>query len=138
MNGWQRLFCVFSVACGLLFIVLHRGSYPTPTPPDGTVSVYACALMDTKVDRARAEKYLQDKSIPSEDRYSTDAPDADCTVALMDVALGNSRGKLVSVWFKELWADFGVLGISLGGLYALGMALGWIWRGFFPKKRPLA
>lgn len=137
MNGWQRLFVVFSVLC--VGVVVSMVAVEAPSR--GIQSVYTCGLLESDVTQARAKQYVKN-GIPVDETYLSGVDPmpghAECFADLQRVA----DGTMYSHRVREHWGEASELLPWLLGflalVYAAGWALGWVWRGFFPKKLPAA
>ncbi len=139
MNGWRRLFSLFSGLFLLLAAILWYGTYPSQRS-DGLETVYDCSLSENELSKQDAQRFLQAGRIPAAMTYNYPEHDevvaGDCADALEAVANGTAHDLRVGAWWSQGFE--GALGIAafLVFLYALGACLGWVWRGFRPKKSP--
>lgn len=137
MNGWQRLFVVAVVATGLPTLAIALSDAPTRAE-DGGESVYGCSLNDNHVTPARAREYLKSGVIPQADTYLYDYAnplnDRDCAEAMEGVLTGALFTARHDAWRDGIWAGVAAFTGFWAVVYALGAALGWVWRGFFPRS----
>lgn len=136
LNGWERLFILLSGLGALALLVAAFTSYPRASP-DGSYAVYTCALTESRVSPRDARVFLADGKIPGNRLYSWASADflADsCRDDLTAIRDGKKHINDVLGWAK-------VCGIVATAYFAflfcaglLGRALGWVWRGFFPRK----
>lgn len=124
MNGWQRMFVVFSV-----IVIIIPAAVWIADKPDGAQAkrwAFSCALRDQNVSPQEAKNLLM---------FEHDAASGpDCTDSLKSIASGKAYRDDIARWTGSFKAGALVIGVFLAVVYALGWALGWIWRGFFPKK----
>ncbi len=136
MNGWQRLFLVIVVGTCAVFAAVTVAQRPSP---DDSHFIIKCRLVDSYVTPERAKKYLSEQRIPEEDfqswAHDNTAEDwKECSTELKEVASGAEYREAQARWKESTqWAIAGIA-IFFAVLYALGAALGWVWRGFFPRK----
>jgi hypothetical protein len=141
LNGWQRLFVLF-----LALSVLAAGAVMVSAFPDrsdtGAYTVYACDLsIDAwDVTPAAAAFYLRNGTIPAAARgYAGDPPrdgsiDPECRKQLTQIAAGTRYRHLLWGWLVTCLETVGWLAGGAYVVYLLGSVLGWVWRGFFPRK----
>ncbi|HEX4852753.1 hypothetical protein [Arenimonas sp.] len=130
---------MFVVLCGIVAVpalIAFIALFPREQEIWG---VYGCSLQDTAMTKARAIDY-QKNGIPEADFYPWALEDGsvdrfqDCTAEIRAIADGSILDKKVSQhWRDASWVGL-VLAALLVTLYALGWSVGWIWRGFFPKR----
>ena len=134
MNGWQRLFVLFSVIVYLFAGVVALLNLPTE-PSDGEWGVYSCGLNEWRVDATRATFLLSSvDNLAKAKRHPGEKPSAECYVELEQISLGQKLNAEVSDHLVAMaWGALGI-GVLLASVYAFGAALGWVWRGFFPRK----
>lgn len=136
MNGWQRLYVVLAGLCALGIGALYASSYPDTSA--GSV-VWACdGLVERDVTPHRAREYLRVGLVPESDRFSYPQGDlrieGDCANELQHVANGTLLESKRAEWWGEARKGAGWFLATASIVYLMGMALGWVWRGFFPKK----
>lgn len=124
MNGWQRIFVVLALVIALPSLGIWLLSKPSS---DGNSYAYGCY-----------ESNISYVTIKDADVYLRTTPGLafECKKSLAEIASGEVQARNVEQWWKNF--KFGVVGIGafLAVVYALGWAMGWIWRGFFPKRTP--
>ncbi len=127
---------VLVVICGALMALLMGSTYPGKSAAN---FVWACdGLTSSDVTANRAKEYLRNGRIPTSDTYSY--PEADmriegeCAQELQHVANGTLLGKKRADWWGEFWSGAGWFALLSAVVYVIGMAIGWVWRGFSPKK----
>lgn len=125
MNGWQRLFSVFAA----LILLCSTALWYFAKPSDSKYLV-GCDS-PTYATQPEAQAALQNKAY-AQTSYSS----FNCYESLDKVASGREHREDMADWREDF--ENGAMGILafLAVIYALGAALGWTWRGFFPKKRP--
>lgn len=136
MTGWQRLFVVLFVIVGTLMALLFGTEYPDRTDSN---FVWACdGLTQREVSSDRAKEYLRTGIIPAADTYSYPSQyqriAGECARELQHVANGTLLSSKRAEWRGQVTEAFGWFAFAAGLVYLLGMAIGWVWRGFFPKK----
>jgi hypothetical protein len=140
LNGWQRLFALL-FALSLLALIGVMASVKPKRSDTGTYYVDACGLSVSRwdVSPAGALFYLKNGTIPAEDMgYAADGRDGSitpkCREQLAQIANGTRYRALLWNWVKVAGESFCYLLGSAWMVYLLGTAIGWVWRGFFPRK----
>lgn len=127
LNGWQRLFCVFSA----LILSAALGIWILQRPSE---SQYALGCDHPfYVDSEEAKGFLARLDY----RERADATEPKCADRLKEIATGAALREERQKWAADFWMWTPWLVGFLAFVYALGAALGWIWRGFFPVKAKL-
>lgn len=132
MNGWQRLWVVAFVIVGVLLMLVGERLVP---------SNESIAL---KFDKplAQERKYLAEIK---EKRFNTDAfsqdffggsalKDTEARILLMET---HYKAELDSLWTDQIKIRGVIVGVWFGVgvmLYAMGATVGWVYRGFRPKR----
>lgn len=124
MSGWKRLFTVFAVCVCTL-----SGAAWWLNKPDGLQgSRLAMGCLDafntsyfTPAEAGIAYLTLSDKS-------------TQCAKDLRKISSGDAYREDRSRWWSTLNEGARVVLAFLFIVYGLGWAIGWIWRGFFPKR----
>ena len=124
MNGWQRLFVVLALLVTLPAIV-----FGISQKPDGSFYLYSCAS-PSHVTQAKAVQALASGNYREESWNE----EPECLKALQRVASGAEGEERQRQWLRDLRNGAIALTIFFALVYALGWGLGWVWRGFFPKK----
>lgn len=136
LNGWERLFILLSGLGGLALLIMAVAYYPR-VPADGAYEVYTCALTDSRITPRDARVFLAESKIPEERLYSWASPDFltdSCRNDLAEIRDGNRHWHDFVSWAKVSVATAAAYLAFLFCVGLLGRALGWVWRGFFPRK----
>ena len=125
MNGWQRLFVLISAIVIGLPAAIWVGN-----TPETNGSYYIAGCRDSGPYTADDAKNTLGRTQYEQAEYSI----YNCQDELTKIATGAKEAERWNDWRKDF--RNGAIGIAcfLSALYALGWALGWVWRGFFPKK----
>lgn len=136
MNGWHRLFVVYAVVVaiilGLKFLSYRPGEYAI-----GKYAASACGVF-RYVSKEDAGTYLKQGFV-----HNTDYPDVDenahklapkCRADLEEYVSGKSLQTARSSWIKEWPLLVGFYLAILLLTYGIGWVIGWVWRGFRPRK----
>lgn len=133
MNGWQRLFVVFSCLVAVVGLLGFAATYP---PERDRWYVFACDI-SSQVTREEAAQFLKE-GVPRERFYSfADALETGklpqlCVDELELVAKDGMHSRAVRAHLISAGVGAAIIGGMLLFVYALGWSLGWVWRGFFP------
>jgi len=125
MNGWARLYIVIAAATIGLSTAYVFGTEPDP---EAAVYVPGCdGFTYYTPSQARAALKLADWK---QDGYQT----ASCKESLESIGNGAAYQAEFSRW-RDTSRQV-VIGstVFLLSLFAVGAAIGWVWRGFFPRK----
>lgn len=126
MNGWQRLFALLAVIIILPAIALAAVGFPranTRSFADGCAEYQSYTIQ-------QAQAVLATKSYAQSEYSSTR-----CEDSLAKIASGNALSEERGRWWDTVQTGAFSIAAFLGVIYALGLAIGWVWRGFFPKKQ---
>lgn len=142
MNGWQRLFTVFAV----LFVLTMSAKFYALWPKDGA-EMYVFGCDGVVMLRPEAAKtYLAalttgqglEKALPypwTVENARQDIGNQKCITDLRAVIDGTTLSEARKGFLQELPLGIGlVLGV-LAIVYFAGWVIGWVWRGFFPKRQ---
>lgn len=135
MSGWQRLFVLLVLVCGVPLLGIWTVIY---SDIDDTHYAYYCDLENDYLTADRARRYVRDREIPASDlgAYRSTDPKRiqNCWGQIEAVASGDATKKEEAEARKDLYVGTGAFAVFFGLVYALGAGLGWVWRGFFPRK----
>lgn len=134
MNGWHRLFVLAVVTTGLGFGALHLVDRPN-------AEAYAagCNLISWRIAPERAKEWLRAGAIPVSERrsYQTSDPleDSVCRSEIEAIASGERYRQDSDRWLNYLRFKVIAFAVFWTIVYVVGRSLGWVWRGFFPKRQ---
>jgi hypothetical protein len=147
MNGWQRLFTLLAA-----LTVVPTAAVLYADRPDSSETFWAgeCAgskyysQADANVALAKMEVFAKDAPWKRDAHLPQTATDEElaeiiraveaCKSDLESIASGQELTRSVARWNTRAKAAAVFVSALLLGLYAVGWGLGWVWRGFFPKK----
>lgn len=148
LNGWQRLYCVLAVivvlpALGVWGISKPKwdGAYPAWNcydlrPHASFTAPEAKAILDSYKGQVLSDGLkLRPETWP---QRSDDKPHlfSDCAQELTNIASGLAARESHAKWWNNFLIGALFYLVAFGVLYAFGWSVGWIWRGFFPRRTP--
>lgn len=135
MEGWRRLFVVLCWLVGACVGLVAFSQYPDKARDD---DVWSCSLRDTSVSAERARQLLAIGHIPLAENYEFPEGNlpisGECADDLQAVANGRMRTKRIAAWRADTFQAAWYAAIALAIVFAVGRALGWVWRGFRPAR----
>ncbi|MGN6223674.1 MAG: hypothetical protein ACTHN1_08520 [Pseudoxanthomonas sp.] len=127
LNGWQRLYVVLLLVVGLPLGV--AGFYSMPNEHEGH---YTGCEKPSYADPAEAGRLLA----TGEWREWPSSREPTCMFALREIADGTKYRQAMRSWRDSVQSGIIAFVILFGAIYLFGLGIGWVWRGFFPKKNP--
>ena len=124
MNGWQRLFVMFVLVVAVAAFAIWVSQKP------GDYRYVSDCSEPNRVTQAEAAAAIASNNF-RENPWNVEPK---CLRELEQVASGRESRKKHDVWRSDLKGGAIALTIFFAVIYCLGWALGWVWRGFFPKK----
>lgn len=140
MNGWRRLFVVVALIVSVPAAALWWIN--KPLEKDELRNLYACefAAAPESMEQLRQTdlryKELLASGKPADRLVAKYMPqaDADCAERMSKILDGRAFAESSANWWQDFRNGLLALSVFLGSIYAIGFGLGWVWRGFRPKK----
>ncbi|WP_457097887.1 hypothetical protein [Lysobacter sp. P5_B9] len=124
MNGWQRLY-VFAL---ILISSATFGIWRFQKPSDSFYAVGCDYPMYATEGDAKNHLGRHDY------REHDFAQEPRCYESLREIAIGEAAAAAEQRWREAFRIGALTLAILFAFIYAIGFGIGWVWRGFFPKK----
>lgn len=127
LNGWQRMYVVVAMLVGIPSAAI--GFYSMPNERE---DFYTSCDTPSYATAEEASRLLTNGKW----REWTSSTEPTCMLTLQKIADGTTYRQSMKAW-RDGWR-VGLISfvIFFGAIYLLGLGVGWIWRGFFPKKTP--
>lgn len=125
MNGWKRLYVLALLVVSIPLLAMWAYSKPSPDQ-----SFFADCEKPYSATQAEARKWLADMTYREWDYES----EPRCLRSLQQIESGATFERYYNDWMTNLKVGVIAVTIIFGAILLVGIGVGWVWRGFFPKR----
>lgn len=129
LGGWERAFVVTCLAT-FAVVALDRVN-ALPSPAEEGRRVYRCD--ESLINLREPVRPAQAAQLVYRETFANTVS-SDCLDALTQIADGRAQAEEWRQWRKRSGENVSFAVAFLACIYVAGLAVGWVWRGFFPKK----
>lgn len=132
MNGWQRLYVVAMVPLALLLLVGAVLNFPYESKVH---YAFECPFEDYSFTQAQAVEIVatDGKNEPLAS-YRRGKSWPECMKRMKEISSGRALANDRERFWSDVFVGSAAFAVFAALVYSAGWAVGWVWRGFFPRK----